>query len=459
MSKSKIWEFIQQHRLRLILISAIALILTTASYGLVHLPWINEEEKGLITKPSWLKKYLNRHVLPNYFYDTNYIRDHFLIVNTTRDQELTLEEERWPGDEPGVPITSRKKLYVLLRRLYEDTSLYHVVVMDVEFQRNSTNAAIDDSLQKYVTLLTGMKKIIFGMAYDDLSRQFNSSMIHVDMENIGATNRETIEDVYFRHTLSYSGASVVSLPFLLFARHHNTGLKKSWFPDLVKYKPSASRPADAFYNSFIPEIFFDRSDFDTYYNSPSKMDASVYDKGMAICDLGKIAADSFGVLLPSLLNTGREKKDIFVGAITGEHTDTYKTIYGSADGAIILLNTYYCLELAYNHFSLWEIMVTFIFFIYIAYRIVYVKPPDKEEKELGIKYFLNGLRERAYYLLLVILTMVSYFLFKHTTNVIVLIILIEIFNFFVKHFRRYRLVKVPENKMADQGALSSVGGV
>jgi|GEM_PF-2062051 len=419
---------------------SIALFLTWASIAMVRLPWIVGEEQDLIPTCTAIKIWLNRHVFPNQLYDTSFIRNHFLVVNTTRDQALTSEYDPMdPKKTPGIPITDRQKLTDLLRMCNQYPSTYGQVICDVQFQLPSTKKSTDDSLGYYIGLLQSKGKIIFGAAYDRRSGQYECSSIPLEKKNIGFTNRDEVSGYYFRHTLSYRQAEVVSLPFLMYARHHHAHLENSRVPGLVNIVTREG--SHLCYNSFIPEMLFSKADFDRYYNDPSLQDNLLYSRHMAICDLGTIAGDKSGLTFRSLLDTVFCKKDIFIGAITGKHADRYSTLYGELDGTIILLNTYYCLELHYNEVSMLHLLISLGFFLFIAWRIVYDKQKKHKAPKTLRQYIKYVVIKRSYYLSLLGLTALSYFVFHHETNLIVLLILIEILHAIAGHVRKYRIIR------------------
>lgn len=316
-------------------------------------------------------------------------------------------------------------------------SFYGQVICDVQFHLPSAKKSADDSLGYYIGLLQIQDKIIFGAAYDRQSRQYEHSAIPLEFRNIGATNKDEVSGYYFRHSVSYRQPDVVSLPFLMFSRRHHTCLENSRVPGLVRYdSPEGSH---LFYNSYIPEMLFGKADFERYSNDPALPGDQVYARGMAICDLGRIANDKSGITFRSLLDTSFSKKDIFIGAITGKHADRYSTLYGELDGTIILLNTYYCLELLYNEFSMMHLLISLGVFLFIAWRIVYGTKKANTAPRTVLQYVVDVLKKRLYYLSLLLLTAISYFYFHHETNLIVLLILIETLHAIAGHVRKYRI--------------------
>jgi hypothetical protein len=423
---------------RFFVVLVAASFLTFLSIRLVEFPWVFSEEEHLVNIPTSLKKWLNKNILPNYFYDTNFIKNNFLIINVTRDQQLTTDGNSLSENGPGIPITDRSKLAKLFGLLYRDSSLYSFIICDVAFQLSSRDKKVDTELQTIIDKLEINDKIIFGRSYDEDKKAFDDSKIINNTKNIGSTSTQLVSEVFFKQRL-LNNEETPSLPFLIYQKKHKLSYQTSWFPDLTVCRGSDRR--FYFYNSFIPEMLFDRKDFDHFYGQSDGNSGLSYDSAMAICDLGKFLSDT--ALYPaSLLYKTLNKKMIYIGSITGRHADIHQTIYGPLDGTIILLNTFTCIELGYNRFSLWEILITFAFFWGISYMIVAVKLEENQNHPATIRgYVWQMLLNRKYYILLILLTLINFFGFKHATNLILLVFVIELFHLIASHLDNYRLVK------------------
>jgi hypothetical protein len=421
----------------------LSLMLTLASFVIIKLPWIIEGEKEFITKPTAIRKAVNNYIPASRRIDTSFIRDHFLIINTTKDQMLTRDTSPNAGEAPGIPITDRRKLATLLRMCDEDTGQFGLVICDMRFELPSVEPSIDDTLGFYIGELERKEKFLAGVAYDGERREYDRSVFVFGAKSIAAASYDGVsENYYLHHELSYNNGSAISLPFLIYARHHHTKLRTTWIPNLVTYRGEGR--SCLFFNSFIPEMIFGRSEFNNYEIDPEFIDENLvaYTPRKAICDLGKITDDSNGrSVLHDLLAVSGGKKDIFIGAINGRHDDIHNTLYGQLDGAIIVLNTYYCLERNYNRFYIWNMLMNLSVFLYISFRIVYGKRNEGQPPDSFWKLIRCQLKIRMYYVALVGLTVASYVFFNRETNLIALIILIEIIHGVVGYLRKYRIVK------------------
>lgn len=294
-------------KLKLVLVAFFTLSLTSLSVIVVDLPWVFDEE-DFITVPTQIKQWINKDVKKNHFYDTSYIQKNFLILNTTHDQELTSDDKNiLRQEDPGIPITSRKKLAELLRMLNTNDSLYNYIICDVVFEFPSFSKAWDDSLKKYMNELQIKEKILFGVPYSKNTKTFELNQYNnIDLKNMGATNKESASGYYIKHRLTFDDARVRSLPLLLFERTHNISVENTNWPGCIKYRQGKNKAV--VYNSFIPEMLFTRQDFDNFYTNH----LGTYDSNTVICDLGVVVSDSTGLYLHTLLNTRSINKKIFL---------------------------------------------------------------------------------------------------------------------------------------------------
>lgn len=192
------------------------------------------------------------------------------------------------------------------------------------------------------------------------------------------------------------------------------------------------------YNVFIPEILFDSKDFDkmkTEYNS------EYLDTSTAICELSTILNEKTNVVLRTLLGKKGSKKNIFIGAISHDHADMHSTLYGVEDGSIIILNIYYDLYRGSNRYSLLKIFISFLLFYYIFYKIfIKTRKTNNEPFTIG-KYLWEKVKEREYWIILLLYTLLLYFVFNESTNLLVLLILIEVLRGIKEIFTHYKIEK------------------
>jgi hypothetical protein len=258
-------------------------------------------------------------------------------------------------------------------------------VCDVLFELPSVVPGEDDSLRYYLNELQIKKKILFGVP-GTTSENIGISphFPNIQPKYTGSTNIQPVSGLFVRQQIAYDNANI-----------------------------------------------FDRKYLDR---------EGIYDDQMMIIDLGQITRDKDASYLSALLPEKTPiKKIIFLGAIRGDHLDKHPTYYGDLDGAIILLNTYLGLVQEQNKFNIWLWIVSFVFFSIIAYRVILGKEKELPPKSSLWKTIKKKIAERIYYLLLVLLTFISCLIFNRSTNLIVLILFIEVLHSIVRFLRKYQL--------------------
>ncbi len=130
-----------------------------------------------------------------------------------------------------------------------------------------------------------------------------------------------------------------------------------------------------------------------------------------------------------------EKRALFKGKIImiGDfQSDMHRTPFGQMPGLLLIYNAYLTLEAKQNLISLGWVCFMFIAFTFVSYRIfsdVQVKKPAwlyrMFESKVG-RMILNSLDELG---LLVIITILSYFLFNIHINILILLIYLKIIDY------------------------------
>jgi len=415
----------------------LALVLTWASVSIINIPWVVGDEAIFAQYSTRFKKVLNNNLFKGRLYDSTFIERNFLLINTTNDQELTINSSNDPDrlKNPGTPITNRKSLKELFRMLNKADSLYQFIVCDVLFELPSVVDREDDSLKYYMNELQIKNKILFAVSgsrgeNNGISMHFQN----IKPQNVGSTIMQPVSGYFTRQKLIYDNFKLKSLPLLMYQRYYGIDVKQSIFPGLIIYERKGN--SKSYYNTFMPEIYFDRAWFDRKYVESE----GVYDENMLIIDLGVVVSDSTGLYLDAILPTSaKQKKIVFIGAIRGDHIDKHITYYGNLDGAIILINTYHGLVLQQNIFDIWLWVISFLFFLIISWRVILGRDRDAANNTGFWLIMRHKIIDRLYYILLTILTLISSLVFNRSTNLIALIIIIEILHSLVRFLRNYRL--------------------
>jgi hypothetical protein len=256
----------------------------------------------------------------------------------------------------------------------------------------------------------------------------------IDTANCGQVNKESAQGVFFKYQLAMEDPHLKSLPLLMFERINKVELLREG-PSMIRYKDS-SGATHRMYNSFIPEMLFDLDYFD-------KFEDRDLDSSKALCDLGTIVNDSTDIVLRSLLFTKNKKpKTIFIGAVSHNHADMHHTFYGMLDGSIILLNIYYDLINGTNNVNCLQILISFLAFYFICY-LLFLRPKKHSNKTFTFwGYVTELIKERIHFIILIVLTFILNLFFRQSTNLIILLLLIEMVRGLVIIAGNYKLVKV-----------------
>ena len=423
----------RRRKIRYLLIIILpALFLTFLSKWAMKVQWILEYEQHSIVYPTEFKRWLNEKIFPGFFYDENFIAENFLIVNVTHDQELTSSDQT--TNEAGTPITNREKLDSLLTFLYRNEDLFNMIVCDLDFHSASLKPGADRSLNEIIGKLRTDHRIIFAAEYRSGEEYPGTVLDEIDTEYCGQVNKESAQGVFFKYRLAMENPHLKSLPLLMFEKINKIELLREG-PGLIKYRDSTGKTY-RMYNSFIPEMLFDIDYFD-------KFEDRDLDSSKALCDLGTIVNNSTDIALRSLLFTKNKKpKTIFIGAVSHDQADMHYTFYGMLDGPIVLLNIYYDLINGTNQLNYLQILISFLTFYFICYSL-FLRPKKHVNKPFTpwghIKELIN---ERRHFFILVVLTFVLNLFFRQSTNLIILLVLIEVVRGIVVISRNYKLVKV-----------------
>lgn len=423
--------------MKIVITIILAIALTWASINIIRIPWILGDEATFASLSTTIKKALNEKVLHGRFYDSSFIQKQFLIINTTYDKELTANtvNDHYRQKNPGTPITNRTRLKELFEQLNNISDRYNFIVCDVRFELPGVNAAEDSALAYFMNELQIKGKILFGLPgiSNEENKAYTSIFPVIKLANTGSTNVTAVSGLFVRQQLTFEDGNVYSLPLRMYQRSDSTNVLHSPLPGLINYEQAGN--THLYYDTFIPEIYFDKA----YFNRKYLEGEGVYDENTMIVDLGPSTREN-GAYLNALLPASHKlNKIIFIGAIRGDHTDIHPTWYGDLDGSIILINTYLGLVQKQNKFNIWLWVVSFLFFAIISYKVILGQETELPEHASLWKIIYKQLKERFYYILLILLTLISSLVFNRSTNLIVLILLIEILHSLVRFSRRYRL--------------------
>ncbi len=326
-----------------------------------------------------------------------------------REQDLSFFEP----DELERPfhrkvITDRRDLADFFHLLNEYDEEIKFVVCDILFEDSTSH---DEQLQKEISAL-GQK--ILGVSHLKKGKQYTRPVI--ELPYAAATYRTT-DDLFLKFPLLLED-SIKTLPLVMHEKINGVRFKKAGLFYLINRHMSLPSP--------IVDFKVRQSDFE----KSSNLQESNYAK----IPMGTI-------LESSLFMDAQSLADYFKGKIIliGDfETDMHQTPFGETSGLLLIYNAY--LTLAYKQYviSIWWVLFLSVSFFILSYRIfaeVKVKKPpwlgNLFHSRVG-KYILNALDEMA---LLIVITLLSYFLFNIHINILILFIYLKIVEWSWKIFR------------------------
>jgi hypothetical protein len=362
-----------------VMVIFITLLLCWISLYAFRLSWLTKPEEKVVQATSEVKKFINENIFSGNNGDKDFIQNHFILINTTEDAGLAQAPPEGLGAPSITSITDRAKLAKLFKWLAENDSLYKIAVCDLTFYDAALNEKDDSILRKYINLLLRKEKskIIFAGQFDENGKNSGKSVFEDIDKNtalLGNTHYTDRGGGFIEYTLATNKNTIKSLPLLLYENTHNIYTTDGRIFNrgdregpmgLIKLKDKDGESYRV-WNNFTPEILFDAEAIDTL---PSFENSKLpIDEIPCKIRLGTAAAE--GEYL-SILCSNNKEKIIFIGAFGGGHNDRHETLYGQADGSVILLNIYYSLATGKNIVSWLFLLFLFAVFFVLSIDIVF----------------------------------------------------------------------------------------
>lgn len=410
-----------------LLVVSLALLFTFLNRYSIYFPWTTPEEE-FIARSTFFKKNLNS---ADHAKRQDFIAKNFLLINVAHDADVYCSpaeanyicgaDSSKNNSLPCYSTINRKKLAACLKWLLENKDNYNQVICDLIFADRDSSGPGDDGLQNYIASLQRERKIIFAGRYDNAVEHFERSNFArvIDDVNMGAVNEDLRDGLFFRYRLSYNDAHVKSLPLLMYERINKTDIRQNSWGQLL-YKNPPGKPIRAT-NVFIPEMIISGKDVDSLksLDQNDNPDSTIVrlDLWEAVRKCGTI--DNF-YLRRALDPDCRQKRNIFIGTFSHDHSDMHKTLYEELDGSIVLLNIYYNLVQEQNRVSTWHLLFLLVCF-YLIFRRLITHPhsPYKGENRM-VRFFANWFFEELHYFILIFMTIISNLWFNKVTNIIIL---------------------------------------
>jgi hypothetical protein len=186
-------------------------------------------------------------------------------------------------------------------------------------------------------------------------------------------------------------------------------------------------------------MLFSNADINSI-KSLSDLNDGALDKDIARINLWQTMIKNHGIdnfYLASLLKNASKKKNILIGSFDQKSPDIHKTLYGEMNGPTILLNIYYDLLRGQNDVKCWYIVMVFVCFFLIFFRIA-----RQWHNPYNGRYFIKRafgyfFIEEFQYIILVIMTLIANIVFHKVTNLIILAISLHIADKIVKLYNEH----------------------
>lgn len=301
-------------------------------------------------------------------------------------------------------ITDRSQLAEFLAMIAPYRHETRLVLMDVLLDMPST----DDSILQVQLDQLGPK--IIGVTHLDQEGQPVPSV--VDFENLALATYRSAQDLFLKYPLVFND-TLPTIPLLLYERLHQRPLEYSGFP--YRFAHGISLPAP------IVDFKVRNSDFRTGHNLGEESNFTVYKMG--------------DILESRAFMREEDQADFFQGKMVmiGDfHNDLHDTPFGEIPGLLLIYNAYLTLAGEDNIVSVFWLLLLFVTFWVMSWRVfkdIEIEKPrwllQLFKSKFGL-WFLNTLDEIA---ILILLTILSYFLFNIHINILILLVYIKVIEY------------------------------
>lgn len=382
----------------------------------LRIPHTTDEEMKLIQWTSgWKRIYLKSDRPPE---------SRFLFVNVAWEKQLVPRTDQDGFVIGNDIITNRGKLAQFISTLNEKPDNYKFLIVDVRYEEkfdvnvegqltaDQALLAMNDSL--LVASLKGAKNYVVSY-HADVQGRLKPPVFDVEA---GLSNYETTDEGTIVKFSAIQADTARTTPLLIHQAIYHSHYKKGFLFDFMNGRPVL--------NSFIIDhrILIHPSDFasDTYYSH---------------AHLGEI------LKMPSPL-IHELVKDRIVVLGDFEDRDIHETIYGALPGPIILVNAFLAFENGDNRITAGFVILLLIGYTFISYRcfsqinflenIIINRLPFPED----VKKILATLAD--YLILLIILSIVSYFLFNIHVTILLLAIYMQVLEWVIAFFSKKKRI-------------------
>lgn len=324
----------------------------------------------------------------------------YLLVNTHYDNMIVENYDKHNFPKGNVVITDRVKLIAFFKNIHELNS-HKYLVCDILFENKSI---YDDTLS---STIKRAKNIIIPR-----KKELNTTLPQFRDINSGLVDIYTTRGLFYKYTLEDYFSKLKSIPLKMYEDIHKTKNKSYYvFSWLNK---------NLVFNDFVPEYKI------SSYNTIAKNDVPIINLG----DLVSLSKKN--------LEDYTKNKIIILG---NYNSDMKGTIYGNMAGPLILLNSYLSIENKDNTIKF--TLVVFLFFVFFIFSYVAKSSQEKiENKILNIPFLGTTLLGTSYIIIMLLISLIIYFIFGNSINLTYLALLFFIQNlWFNRNFYIEKLKK------------------
>lgn len=310
----------------------------------------------------------------------------FLFINVAHDKELIASEE-FLGKEV---ITDRAQLAAFFDIIKAGNNPHKFILCDVFLKGDSPNDSV------FAGSVKGLKNAVFPVHFsenDSIEKpKFDLSYAIADYKTTG--------NAFLKFNLVQQ-KKILSVPAFM----HNT-LESRIITSGKWVNTENGRPI---FNNIVIDF-------------PIRSYEVIEEKEYPVVNLSELI-----VLPPEVVINEYLRNRIIL--IADFENDVHNTIYGKTPGTFILLNTYLTLKSGNHIVSGWWVVMMILSYTVISYFLFY--NPQKEQaenKQQSSSFFTSFLN---YFIILSILSVVSYILFNVYVNILIFAIYLNCFSFII----------------------------
>jgi len=333
----------------------------------------------------------------------------YIFVNNCYDNMLIQKYDEEGFSFGNQPITDRKKLAMFFDRLNKKPDSYKYLVCDIFFKDSSS---VDSLLYSKIK---DLKKSIIPYHLTDSG----TVDLPIFNTNRGLADYRSVQYVFMKYPL-VSSDTMKSLPLRMYEDLTGKQFTRKGILSFIGGKPS--------FNTIIVDFKL------RYYELMDRNSAGMYN----LVNLGDLLKMNDSAFYKSVNN-----KIILMGDFY--ENDIHQTLFGKMSGTLILLNIYLSLISNENIISFGLLLLMFAGYFAVSYDLFSVR--DIKERKYAVKISRTKfgkflLKYLSYVLYLMIISILTYFIFNIHINILIVAIYLKALDSFLKYLRNRKNKKI-----------------